>query len=90
MSAPDPLRTSRLAVGCTQARGAAMGKDLKNSILLWAGTLVFIGLFWAALHFDVAASIPDRWLWPMFGIMIGLNVLKSVWDYFRKRKATVR
>jgi hypothetical protein len=67
-----------------------MRNDLRNSILLWVGTLAFVGLFWAALHFDVAANIPDRWLWPMVWTMTGLNLLKLIWDQFRKRKADVR
>lgn len=67
-----------------------MSRDAKNSILLWVGTLVFVGVFWACLHFDIGPNVPDRWLWPAFGILIGLNVLGSVWDCFRKRKANVR
>jgi hypothetical protein len=63
-----------------------MGDDLKNSILLWAGTLAFFGLFWAALHFDVGRDFPDHWVLPMFGVLVALNVLRSIWDHFRKRK----
>lgn len=66
-----------------------MSRDAKNSIILWAGTLAFIGLFWTLAHFDVGADIPDGWLWPIWGIVIGANVLKSMWDYFRKRKTNV-
>jgi len=67
-----------------------MSRDAKNSILLWVGTLVVVGLFWASLHFDIGPNIPDRWLWPMLGIVFALNVLKSVWDLVRKRRANVR
>lgn len=67
-----------------------MSRDAKNSIILWAGTLAFVGLFWAFLHFDIAPDIPDRWLWPMVGIVIVANVAKSIWDYFRRRNAKVR
>ena len=67
-----------------------MSRDARNSILLWFGTLAFVGLFWACLHFDVGANIPDRWLWPMLGIVVGVNVVKSIWDFFRKRKADFR
>lgn len=66
-----------------------MSRDAKNSILLWVGTLVLAGLLWACLHFDVGVDIPDRWLWPMLGIVIGLNVVKWIWDFFRKRNADV-
>ena len=66
-----------------------MSRDAKNSIFLWVGTLVGVGLFWAFVHFDIGANVPDRWLWPILGIVIGANVLKSVWDFFRKRKADV-
>ena len=67
-----------------------MSRDARNSILLWVGTLAFVGLFWAGLHFDIGANIPDRWLWPMLGIVVGFNVVKAIWDFFRKRRANVR
>ncbi len=67
-----------------------MSRDAKNSIILWAGTLAFVGVFWALLHFEVAANIPDRWLGPMVGILIVVNVLKAIWDHFRRRNAKVR
>ena len=63
-----------------------MSDDLRNSVLLWVGTLAFFGLFWAALHFDVGPNIPDHWLLPMFGILIALNVIRPIWDFVRKRK----
>ena len=67
-----------------------MSRDAKNSIILWAGTLALVGVFWAFLHFDIGADLPDRWLWPMLGIVMGVNVVKSIWDYFRRRNAKVR
>ena len=63
-----------------------MSHDLKNSILLWVGTLALFGLFWSALHFNVGPDIPDQWLWPMFGILVVLNGLRSLRDHYRKRK----
>ncbi len=67
-----------------------MSRDARNSILLWVGTLVFMGLFWAGVHFNIGANIPDRWLWPMVGIVVSMNILRSIWDFFRKHKAEVR
>ncbi len=66
-----------------------MSQDAKNSIFLWAGTLVFVGLFWAALHFDIGPDIPDSWLGPMLAIVIGANVVRSAWDYFSKRRGNL-
>jgi hypothetical protein len=63
-----------------------MNRDAKNSILLWAGTTTLVGLFWAALHFDVAAGNPDRWLWPTVGVVVAANVLVSIWNFLRDRK----
>lgn len=48
-----------------------MSRDAKNSIILWAGTLAFIGVFWALLQLDIGAQIPDRWVWPMMAVVIG-------------------
>lgn len=67
-----------------------MSRDAKNSILLWAGALAFFGLFWASLHFKIGPDIPDRWLWPMLGVLFALNVAKSVWEFVRKRRADAR
>lgn len=67
-----------------------MSRDAKNSILLWVGALAFAGLFWAGLQFDVGAQIPDCWFWPILGVVIGANVLQTVWTFFRKRKSDVR
>lgn len=50
--------------------GPAMSTDLKNSILLWVGAIVFVGLFWAAMKFDISRFIPTKILfrccvgWP--------------------------
>ena len=63
-----------------------MSRDLKNSILLWVGTLAVFGLFWAALRFDVGPDIPDQWNTPILGTLIALILLRGVWDHFRKRK----
>jgi hypothetical protein len=70
--------------------GNSMSRDAKSSIILWTGTLAFVVVFWAFLHFNIGADIPDRWLWPMVGIVIGANVVKSIWDYCRRRNAKVR
>ena len=67
-----------------------MSADLKNSILLWVGTLALFGLFWSALHFDVGPDTPDQWLLPIFGILVVLNGLRSFRGHFRKRKAQGR
>ena len=67
-----------------------MSRDAKNSIGLWIGTLVFVGLFWAALHFDVGVGIPDRWLHPLLGVVIALNALQTVWRFFRSRNGKGR
>jgi membrane protein DedA with SNARE-associated domain len=67
-----------------------MSEDLKNSILLWVGTVVFVGLFWASLQVDVIPDIPTYWNWAIPGILIVLNVLKAIWDCARKRKARNR
>jgi hypothetical protein len=67
-----------------------MSRDAKNSIILWAGALAFIAAFWTLLQLDIGAHIPDRWVWPMMAVVIGLNVAKSIWDYLRRRNAKVR
>ncbi len=36
-----------------------MTEDARNSIYLWAGTLVLFGAFWASLHFNLLEGISD-------------------------------
>ena len=67
-----------------------MSRDARNSIILWAGTLALIGVFWALLQLDIGARIPDHWVWPMMAVVIGLNVARSIRDRFRRRNARVR
>lgn len=63
-----------------------MSHDAKNSLLLWVGALVAFGMLWAGLHFDLTAGIPDRWLWWALGVLIAVDVVRSIWRYLRKRK----
>ena len=66
-----------------------MSRDAKNSILLWLGVLVYVGLFWAFLHFDLADHIPDGWMGPLLGVAVGLNGFNLIRDFLRRRKANV-
>jgi len=67
-----------------------MSQDAKNSILLWVGTLVFFGLFWAAVHYEIGPEIPRSWQVPLLFLLIGLNVAKAAWTFIRNRKSSVR
>jgi len=62
-----------------------LSKDARNSIYLWAGSLAFFGLFWAALHFDWLSGMPDRWLWLLVGIVAGINVAQAAWGFWKRR-----
>lgn len=66
-----------------------MSQDAKNSILLWIGTVIFIGLVWSADYFEIDTNVPDQWLWPMVGIAIGVNVTKFAWNRVRRRRTNV-
>ncbi len=56
-----------------------MSPDLRNSIFLWVGTIVLVGLFWAMLKFDFLADVPDSWVWPVTG---ALAVINAIWFLF--------
>jgi len=56
-----------------------MSPDLRNSICLWVGAIVFFGYFWAALKFDFLAGVPDSWIWPVTGV---LAVINGIWFLF--------
>ena len=62
-----------------------MSRDAKNSILLWVATLAFFGVFWAFSHFGMAPNAPDGWQWPMFLLLVGVNVVRFAWGFFHKR-----
>ena len=72
-------------MGCSREL-VDMSRDLKNSILLWVGTLTVFGIFLAGLHFDVGPDIPGQWDLPIVGILMALTVARWVWDHSRKRK----
>ena len=61
-----------------------MSEDARNSIKLWAGGIASALLFWAASHFDVLAGVPDEWIWLVVGILIGFNILQSIWVALRR------
>jgi hypothetical protein len=66
-----------------------MTTDARNSIFLWVGGLVFFGVFWAALRFDVLSgheSALDPWLLPLLGAVGFINLAKLLWG-LRKRRA---
>jgi hypothetical protein len=62
-----------------------MSRDAKNSIGLWVGTVVFMGLFWATLHFGAFRGIPDSWIKPMLGAALALNAVSIIWDLLRRK-----
>jgi hypothetical protein len=62
-----------------------VSEDARNSIKLWAGGIAFALFFWAALHFDILAGVPDDWFWAILGILFAINLVQSVWIVVRRR-----
>lgn len=62
-----------------------MNEDVRNSLYLWAGGLAFVGLFWAALHFEWLTGVPDRWLWPLVGTVAVINLAQTGWGFWKRR-----
>lgn len=62
-----------------------MSEDARNSLYLRAGGLAFAGLFWAALHFEWLTGVPDRWLWPLVGIVGVINLAQTGWGFWKRR-----
>ena len=65
-----------------------MSEDARNSIYLWVGALTCFGLLWAALHFDLLVGVPNEWLWPVVGIIVAINMLQTVWDFWKRRASS--
>lgn len=63
-----------------------MSDDARNSIYLWVGGLAFFGIFWAGLHYDLLAGASDRWLWPILGIILIVNLAEAAWKFWKRRR----
>jgi len=63
-----------------------MTADVRNSIYLWVGGLAFFALFWAGLHFDLLGWVPDKWLWPVLGVILAINLVQSIWQFWKRRR----
>lgn len=46
-----------------------MTPDARNSILLWAGGIGFLGVFWAGLQFDLFRGVSSTWLGTALGVV---------------------
>lgn len=62
-----------------------MSTDARQSIYLWIGGLVFCGLFWAGLHFDVFGGVSNKWFWPLVGIVGVANLAQTAWGFWQRR-----
>lgn len=62
-----------------------MSEDARNSLYLWVGGLAFVGLFWAALRFEWLAGAPDRWLWPLVGLVGVINLIQTGFGFWKRR-----
>lgn len=53
-----------------------MSKDARNSIFLWAASLIAIGILWIPASLDVMPVVPDGWILPILGLLLLLNVIE--------------
>lgn len=70
-----------------------MSTDLKNSILLWVGAIACAGVFWAVSYSDLLRfipPIPPKLFWSLFAAMLGFQLVRFVWSFWRRRKGESR
>lgn len=62
-----------------------MSPDLRNSIILWVGSIAFFGLGWLSLKFGVHLYIPDTWLWAIVGAVGFVNGVQFCVGLWKRR-----
>ena len=65
-----------------------MSEDLRNSIYLWVGGIALALLSWTCLRFDLLKVIPVEWVQGALIVMLGLNILQSLYFFLRRRLKT--
>jgi hypothetical protein len=88
-SAIDPLRT--FPEGSYRA---CVTNDLRNSLKLWGGGILFAALFWLTLHFDLLGGLTDDvtpdWFWFAVGLLAMLNLAQFAWGLWQRRAPNPR
>ncbi len=68
-----------------------MNSDLRVSLKLWAGAIVFGALFWIFVRFDVLRgavdSVPAKWFWLGVGALGVWNMGKLIWGLWQRRES---
>jgi len=66
-----------------------MNNDLRVSLKLWAGAIVFGALFWIIVRSDVLRgavdNVPAKWLWLGVGALGVWNMGKLIWGLWQRR-----
>jgi hypothetical protein len=66
-----------------------MNDDLRVSLKLWAGAIVFGALFWTFSRSDVLRgavdSAPTKWFWLGVGALGVWNLGKLLWGLWQRR-----
>ena len=56
-----------------------MSPDLRNSISLWVGGLIYFGVFWAGLQFDLFDGVSGTWLGAILAILGVVQLIRFGW-----------
>jgi hypothetical protein len=62
-----------------------MSADLRNSIALWAGGLLYFGFFWAGLQLDLFRGISGTWLGVFAGAVGAVQLIRFGWGLWQRR-----
>ena len=62
-----------------------MSEDARNSIYLWASTLVLLGGAWASLHFNLLDGVSNTWLWSVLWVVMVINLVQTIWGFWQRR-----
>lgn len=66
-----------------------MSEDLRVSLKLWAGAIIFAAIFWALLRSNLinglADTTPPNWLWLVVGAAAVGELGRFGWSLWRRR-----
>ncbi|QPC99637.1 hypothetical protein [Qipengyuania soli] len=62
-----------------------VSRDARNSIFLWAASLIAIAILWAATSLDLVPVFPDEWTLPILGLLLALNAIEIAGLVLKRR-----
>jgi len=67
-----------------------ISEDLRNSLSMWVGGIALALIYWAALHFDVFAGVPQKYVQGVGLLILAVNLIQIARFFSKRRQANKR